>query len=121
MNFELKIKPNTYTASTKDGLIDKMKAYGWSSGGGRTFSYSTYSASSIGRDSDKKITVFVFEKHRQKTKQVKTKDNKTKSTIVKKAHWIGYKYEIPFSLVEAFGLEVIQHSRNFTLRKFVRK
>lgn len=108
MNITVKINPIKYKAATKQGLLNKM---GMTSGCFGT--YGNTRSSVISKDG---VRVFTCEKFRRKTKQRFSKSKgKTVSTVVRPAHWVGYVYAIPYSVLDAAHLKVEQKTRTFQL------
>jgi len=106
MRLSITIKPSTITGNSKDEIKSRLRLYGWTSS-----NYGNYY-----RDDNNYIYVINFEKFRKKSKQIqKVVKGKSVSTskVIRKAHWVGYYYQIPISFLKESRMKVIQKKRNF--------
>lgn len=104
MEIRIKIKPQKYTARTKDELLQKIT-------NGKCFTFSSDGCYYTSYNSDDKY-VYTLQKHRPKIAQ--RKDNRGKtigSSVIKEGFWVGYVYKIPKNL----PIKVYQKLRNFTI------
>ena len=62
--------------------------------------------------SDYMIRVYSLEKRRKKVSR-KVVRNKTVSTVISKAHWVGTYYDIPISVIKFMNVKVVQLTRHF--------
>lgn len=109
MRLITKLRPNKYVGKTKSDINSKANLYGWcSSGYGHSYMSPNVRENEF-------IYVVNYIKVRKKTEQKKQKNGKTKSTIIRNSHWIGYVYKIPMSWLKSEKKKVIQKTRNFII------
>ena len=58
------------------------------------------------------IRVYSLEKRRKKVSR-KVVRNKTVSTVISKAHWVGIYYDIPISVIKFMNVKLVQLTRHF--------
>ena len=107
MEFKLKIKPTKVVKSTREGIIDSYRLYGFTC----SSRYGNYF-----REDDEYIYAANFQKVNTKTKQVKRRANgmvETDSVILHYAHYVGYVYKFPKALLDLTGKKIEQGRKNF--------
>lgn len=111
MELHFKIKPTIVRARSKEGIDSKY--YGKC----LTFSsYGNYRLADYGGEECALVINYV--KVNRKTKQLRFKNGKYKSsTVVREKEWIGYVYYFPISLLKVMNLEVKQKVNNFEIKK----
>lgn len=106
MNLVYKVRPVVLTADNKHTLMPMVTRGTYFSTG----KYGQYYAS-VGRDSDF-IRVFNLEKRRKRVVRSVVNGKKT-STVVRRAHWVAFVYDIPEDVFKMLKLKVIQGNRTF--------
>lgn len=107
MRLYIEVKPSKYTAKSREELIHKLPV------SGHTFSrYGNYYA----EDKDYVYAVN-FQKFNKKTKQTKSKNGKTVSTILRRKHYVAYVYRLPKVWLAETKTEVKQDRIHFRLVK----
>ena len=110
MEFRTKVQSRKIEGRSKEAILSKINLGGWT--GGSFGSHYMHG----GRDNDY-IRVVNLHKVNKKVERFTDKKGKKQSRVIKSAHWIGYYYDIPKTLLTLNKLEVIQKSRNFVLQE----
>lgn len=110
MKIVLKSTPRTVTAKTKRELMSKLKL-SYTSSSTRNSKFSGY------KQYDKLVGIN-FEKHRKKVLEVKKskKARNGEKRVMQDSYWIAYVYTFDKDLFDTLGMELQQHTRNFTLK-----
>ena len=112
MELHFKIKPRIVKATSREGLESKIGFYG------RTYGSYGDGYLSCKYNGEECALVVNYEKVNRKTKQIRYKNGKYKSSeVVKEKQWIGYAYYFPISLLKVMNLKVVQNRNNFELKK----
>jgi len=111
MKLTVNIHPVTLTVNSKSEALNKVQGFGivtFSADGNYLTAYD---------DRKNKFAVVVnYQKVNRKTRQVKNVNTgKTKSTVLRKKHWIVRRYDISIDLLRLAGLKVIQMPRYFKI------
>ena len=121
MEIRLKLKPTVYE-KTMFGLYktkEQLEAAMTYDCSGAIFGTHT-SGVKVTRDGHH-IIAMNFSKFRHKSaiveKKVRGRGKQAvkKREVVREAHWVGYRYLIPYDLLVAGNLKVVQHSRHFDI------
>lgn len=121
MEIRLKLKPTVYE-KTMFGLYktkEQLEAAMTYDSGGTVFGAHT-SGTKLTRDG-RHVIAMNFSKFRRKSaiveKKVRGRGKQAVKMreVVREAHWVGYRYLIPYDLLVAGNLKVVQHSRHFDI------
>lgn len=113
MNITIKAKPVFYKATTKNELIRKI---------GSKFSYGlgSFGIGMIGMFDYNRDTVRVYNLHKINAKydhSARFKSGQRKPSVkVRDSQWIAYVYDFDRAFLKAAKIEVIQNTRNFTIK-----
>lgn len=117
MNITIKAKPVFYKATTKNELIRKI---------GSRFSYGlgSFGIGMIGMFDYNRDTVRVYNLHKinakydhsARFKSGPRKGQRKPSVKVRDSQWIAYVYDFDRAFLKAAKIEVIQNTRNFTIK-----
>lgn len=121
MEIRLKLKPTVYE-KTMFGLYKtkgQLKAAMTHDSGGTVFG--THASGTRMSCDGRYVIAMNFSKFRHKSaiveKKVRGRGKQavSKREVVREAHWVGYRYLIPYDLLVAGNLKVVQHSRHFDI------
>lgn len=111
MQLKLKLAPRQVTGRTQADVMSRIRDR-------HLYSFGALGNALIPYPGDRKdhVRVYSLEKRRKRVERTVTKGGRM-TNVISRAHWVGIYYDIPASLLEAAGLQVVQGNRTFEIAK----
>lgn len=112
MKLSIEFKPTSVTGSHNGAILSKIR--------GTKFSHmvtanGSFLCNTFAESADRTVRVYSIEKRRKKVKRVLDNNNNVRSEVISRGCWVGYFYDIPFSIIKTLNLRVTQGTRTFTI------
>jgi hypothetical protein len=114
MYLHVKLKPRVLTAPNREQIWRDATR-------GTIFTVGTHGVYRVSLDKNLKdsfVRVINFEKRRKKVERTIVKGKKV-SSVISRAHWVAFVYDIPVVLINAMNVRVYQENRTFKFMKNV--
>lgn len=114
MKLSIEFKPTSVTGSHNGAILSKIRGTRFSH---MVTSNGSFLCNTFAESANRTVRVYSIEKRRKKVKRVLDKlDNKNvRSEVISRGCWVGYFYDIPFSIIKTMNLCVTQGTRTFTI------